>query len=144
MKNWLKSGLSQFVYHLWTWKHRPLYTFKLHFVIVNVKFCSSLIEAIFRIVTMIAANETSVDYESVPLADLPTIDFEKLKLADEGEIVRLLGVCKSLGFFYLDFANGSGQKLISWSREVRIFMKKYFNQPLETKLRDMRHSVTHG
>jgi isopenicillin N synthase-like dioxygenase len=79
----------------------------------------------------------------IPVAPLETISYDKLLAGDSIEIERLLSNCKSLGFFYLDLT-GAAQVTLDNSRDVFKFMEEYFDQPLDVKLRDVRHSVTHG
>lgn len=79
----------------------------------------------------------------IPLAELETISYDRLLEADSQEIVRLVKNCKSLGFFYLDLT-GTARCVLDDSNSVFRVMKEYFDQPLNTKLEDVRHSVTHG
>ena len=81
--------------------------------------------------------------ENIPIAPLPVIEYDKLLFGDNTEIVRLVDICKSLGFFYLNLA-GAGQSLIDYSQNAFQVMEEYFDQPPEVKLRDIRQSVTHG
>lgn len=81
--------------------------------------------------------------KNIPIVPLPVVDFDKLLSGSDTEISRLVGICKSLGFFYLDLTD-SGQSVIYNSRNAFHFMEEYFDQPLEVKLRDTRQSVTHG
>jgi isopenicillin N synthase-like dioxygenase len=93
---------------------------------------------------MIARIEPLDIYGDLPIAQLPVIDFSKLLSGDDAEIVSLVDICKSLGFFNLNFNNDAGQPLLDNSRGAFQFMEEYFDQPLEVKLRDIRQSVTHG
>lgn len=79
----------------------------------------------------------------IPIASLPVIDYDKLLSGNDAEVLRLVDICKSLGFFYLNLS-GMGQTLLDDSRKSFQFMKEYFEQPLRDKLRDTRQSVTHG
>lgn len=79
----------------------------------------------------------------IPIATLPTIHYDKLLSNDPVEIENLLSISKSLGFFYLDLT-GEARPVLENSQNAFKFMEKYFDQPLEVKLRDLRHSVTHG
>lgn len=80
---------------------------------------------------------------AIPVADLDTISYDKLLEGDSIETARLLENCKSLGFFYLDLA-GAAQAVLDNSQDVFKLMEEYFDQPLDVKLQDVRHSVTHG
>jgi isopenicillin N synthase-like dioxygenase len=79
----------------------------------------------------------------IPVADLETITYDKLLEADSQEIARLIVNCKSLGFFYLNLT-GTAQCVLDDSNSVFRVMEEYFDQPLNAKLEDARHSVTHG
>jgi isopenicillin N synthase-like dioxygenase len=89
------------------------------------------------------SSSNSAKGPDLQIASLPTIDYEKLVSGDDAEITRLVDICKTLGFFYLNL-NGEGQCMLNDSRRAFQFMKEYFDQPLEAKLRDTRQSVTHG
>jgi hypothetical protein len=43
----------------------------------------------------------------IPVADIPTISFQNLKDADEGESYKLFDACQDHGFFLLDLAGSS-------------------------------------
>ncbi|KAB8276948.1 hypothetical protein BDV30DRAFT_223925 [Aspergillus minisclerotigenes] len=92
---------------------------------------------------MVSSMVSSSDAPNIPVAPLPTISYEKLLAKEPVEIERLLDVCRSLGFFYLNLA-GTAQVVLNNSRDVFKLMEKYFDQALDVKLRDLRHSVTHG
>jgi isopenicillin N synthase-like dioxygenase len=85
----------------------------------------------------------SSDLAHIAIAPLPVIDFDKLWAGNDTEIARLVDICKSLGFFYLNLT-GVSQTVLENSQNTFKFMEKYFDQPLEVKLRDIRQSVTHG
>ncbi|KAE8385472.1 Clavaminate synthase-like protein [Aspergillus alliaceus] len=92
---------------------------------------------------MVSLPASSIVVPDIPIAPLPTISYDKLLTGDPEEIARLLGNCQSLGFFYLDLT-GAAQVVLNNSRDVFKLMEVYFEQPLDVKLRDLRHSVTHG
>jgi isopenicillin N synthase-like dioxygenase len=81
--------------------------------------------------------------ENIPVTPLEVIYYDKLLSGSHTEIVKLVDICKSLGFFYLNLT-GAGQSVLDGSRDTFQFMEGYFDQPLEVKLRDIRQSVTHG
>lgn len=85
----------------------------------------------------------SEDPEKILIAPLKVISFDKLLSGSHTEIDKLVDICKSFGFFYLNL-NGAGQSLLDGSRDVFQFMEGYFDQSLEVKLQDIRQSVTHG
>ncbi|KAF7630299.1 hypothetical protein COH20_005354 [Aspergillus flavus] len=76
--------------------------------------------------------------------NISTIDFAKLDQFDAGEgygdeVNKLLNAVCSPGFFYPDFKNAFGTKLVL--REVKdayAASDRYFDQSLETKMKDFR------
>jgi isopenicillin N synthase-like dioxygenase len=85
----------------------------------------------------------SSSHGNIPIAPLPVINFDDLLSGSHTEIVRLVDICKTLGFFYLNLT-GAAQTALDNSRDAFRFMEEYFDQPLQVKLRDARLSVTHG
>jgi isopenicillin N synthase-like dioxygenase len=93
--------------------------------------------------TITSAHENNS--QNIRLARLPVIELDKLLAGNDSEIANLVDICKSLGFFYLNLnSNSPGRSLLENSRSAFQFMEEYFDQPLETKLQDIRQSVTHG
>ncbi|WPG97474.1 Hypothetical protein R9X50_00025000 [Acrodontium crateriforme] len=82
--------------------------------------------------------------QDIVIAPLPTIKYDKLLAQDSTEITRLVDVCKSLGFFYLDFNLSAAHSLVNNSNDVLGVMNEYFHQPIEVKMKDVRGTVTHG
>lgn len=80
---------------------------------------------------------------NILVAPLETISYDKLLAGESTEVERLLNNCKSLGFFYLDL-RGAAKDVLDNSQDAFKLMEEYFDQPLDVKLRDVRHSVTHG
>lgn len=92
---------------------------------------------------MASQTEILSNNKKIKIAQVPVIDYDKLLSGNQTEISRLVDICQSLGFFYLNL-NGNGQSLLDDSRNAFKFMEKYFDQPLDVKLQDTRQSVTHG
>lgn len=86
----------------------------------------------------------TIPLKEVSIAPLPTIDYDLLLARDRFEIARLVDICRTHGFFYLKFAGSQAERLLSNSDDVVDLMRDYFQQPLETKLKDVRGTVTHG
>ncbi|EAW08894.1 putative 2OG-Fe(II) oxygenase family oxidoreductase [Aspergillus clavatus NRRL 1] len=78
------------------------------------------------------------------IAQLPVLDAAKLLQGDEVEIQNLLRACKTHGFFSLNLGADETSYMIGAWTDVLAFMDRYFDQPTEVKLRDERHSDTHG
>ncbi|THU90839.1 Clavaminate synthase-like protein [Dendrothele bispora CBS 962.96] len=83
--------------------------------------------------------------EQVKIASLDTVDLGRLLTKNPIEIKKLLDVCMTHGFFYLDLQTcKEGLQLIDDEQGVYRFMEEYFAKPLETKMLDDRKSFLHG
>ncbi|KAI0638938.1 2OG-Fe-II oxygenase family oxidoreductase [Trametes polyzona] len=83
--------------------------------------------------------------EEVPVAPLATVDLGRLIARDADEVAKLLEVCKTHGFFYLDLQTCEpGRQIVEAEQGLLRFMENYFAQPAEVKLKDDRKSFTHG
>lgn len=78
------------------------------------------------------------------VAPLPTVDFSQLLSQDPSETNKLLTACRTHGFFYLDLRGNDTKRVLEDWKKVLLVMEKYFDQPLEVKMRDDRQSDTHG
>jgi len=79
------------------------------------------------------------------VAPLETIDFACLEKKQPSEVKKLLDVCQTHGFFYLDLRTGGpGKQLLEDEKGVLKVMDSHFNEPLETKMKDDRNSFQHG
>ncbi|KAH7098738.1 2OG-Fe-II oxygenase family oxidoreductase [Auriculariales sp. MPI-PUGE-AT-0066] len=83
--------------------------------------------------------------ERVPTAVLTTIDFARLERHDSSELHKLLDACQSFGFFYLDFTHSEkAGKIVEEKDRVLAFMKNYFDQSLDDKMKDNLGVKTKG
>ncbi|THU92305.1 2OG-Fe-II oxygenase family oxidoreductase [Dendrothele bispora CBS 962.96] len=83
--------------------------------------------------------------EQVEIASLDTVDFGRLLIRDPAEIKKLLDVCMTHGFFYLDLQTcKEGLQIIDDEQSVYRFMEEYFAKSLEIKMLDDRKSFLHG
>ncbi|KAF2713298.1 Clavaminate synthase-like protein [Pleomassaria siparia CBS 279.74] len=73
---------------------------------------------------------------------LPTLRLDLLRAGDDAESKRLLGACRTQGFFYLDLT--SDAILCRQWKDMLGVMKQYFEQPLEVKMQDAYGSDNHG
>lgn len=74
--------------------------------------------------------------------DLPVISLSDLIHYDQNASLRLCDACVQHGFFYLDLSEVR-TVLHDWDEVLRL-MAAYFDQPLEAKAADDRHSDTFG
>lgn len=73
---------------------------------------------------------------------LPTIHLDLLRADNETESEKLLGACRTQGFFYLDLT--SDPELCKLWDGMLERMKIYFEQSLEVKMQDSRASDNYG
>ncbi|RGP61348.1 2og-fe oxygenase family [Fusarium longipes] len=83
-------------------------------------------------------------YENVQTADLYTVKFDNLFDRDEQEVKTLLKACERDGFSYLDLQSSSSGKLWKDLGHAGEIAKRWFSQPLETKLETPTISLAHG
>ncbi|KAF9482691.1 2OG-Fe-II oxygenase family oxidoreductase [Pholiota conissans] len=77
-------------------------------------------------------------------ASLETIDFSRLVDKDPAEQLKLLALSVKDGFFYLDLQGPRIKKILEDKENVMRMMEWYFALPLEEKMKDDRHTHTHG
>lgn len=69
------------------------------------------------------------------IANLNVLNFGALESGDSSEAALLLKSCIDDGFFYLDFGGETG-RVLDDVQGIYSFMKEYFRQPLEVKMKD--------
>ena len=77
-------------------------------------------------------------------AVLPTILFDRLVDRDPQELAKLLAAGEKEGFFYLDLSKAESQGLYEDYENILAFMRTWFDQPLEEKLKYAYGSDTQG
>ncbi|KAJ7775464.1 2OG-Fe-II oxygenase family oxidoreductase [Mycena metata] len=83
--------------------------------------------------------------ERVPKASFSTIDFALLEARDAVELENLLRACQTHGFFYLNFDNSESTKaIVDEKTGVQNFMKEYFAQAMDVKMKDHLGIKTKG
>ncbi|EIW65088.1 2OG-Fe-II oxygenase family oxidoreductase [Trametes versicolor FP-101664 SS1] len=83
--------------------------------------------------------------KEVTVAPLATVDLGRLLAKDAAEVAKLLDVCKTHGFFYLDLQTCEpGRQILEAEQGVLRFMERFFGQPLDVKMLEDRKSHTHG
>ena len=86
-----------------------------------------------------------LDSHNVPdVAHLNTVNFSAIASNDPSETSLLLKSCIEHGFFYLDFRDHATCQIREDVRGIYAFMKDYFRQPIEIKMRDSRGTATYG
>lgn len=76
-----------------------------------------------------------VQYQGKPaeVAELQTIDFSRLISQEPAELERLLHLCKTEGFFYLDLQGLDSSRMLEDLQSLLAVMKRFFDSPLEQK-----------
>ena len=70
------------------------------------------------------------------LANLATLDYEKLHQGDPAEVNALLKACSESGFFYLDLSSIDLEKYRTTVSALFDASKQFFCKPLEEKMKD--------
>lgn len=78
------------------------------------------------------------------VVDLNTLSFSAIASGDPSEIDLLLKSCIEHGFFYLDFHGDETGQIHNDVGGIYAFMKDYFRQPLDLKMRDFRAGGPYG
>jgi isopenicillin N synthase-like dioxygenase len=90
---------------------------------------------------MSATADPSVSSEE---ADLHVLNFCSLQSGDESELAKLLSACEQHGFFYLDLRDWESGEILHSLEETWNIMKRWFDQPLQEKLKTETISDAHG
>jgi hypothetical protein len=80
----------------------------------------------------------------IDVAPLETIDYARLEASEPAEIAKLLKACHMPGFFYLDVQGAATREVLVDLQSVLGITEKYFEQPLEVKMKEYRESVERG
>ena len=70
------------------------------------------------------------------LANLVTLDYQKLHKGDTTEINALLKACSESGFFYLDLSSSNLEKYRATVSALFDASKQFFRKSLEEKMKD--------
>lgn len=82
------------------------------------------------------ARTTTIDSHQVDVASLETIDFGRLATKEPAEVEKLFNASQMPGFFYLDLQSEHTKQIIADLPDVYALAEKYFDQPLEVKMKD--------
>lgn len=90
--------------------------------------------------------QTSLMYEGKPVKvlDLETINFSHLLSQEPAELERLLKLCETEGFFYLDLQDLEGRMILDELQDLLAVMRRFFNSPREAKNEIGLPSQEHG
>lgn len=71
--------------------------------------------------------------EPINVAELETIDFSRLISQEPPELRRLLSVCQTDGFFYLDLHGLESRRILDDLQSLLTVMKRFFDSSLDQK-----------
>lgn len=76
--------------------------------------------------------------------EVPTLSFEKVFDGDDDELAKLLDVCTTRGFMYLDLLEWRQGETVKMLRELHTILEEWFKQPIEEKSKATALSDAHG
>jgi len=71
--------------------------------------------------------------KQVPVYPMQTVDFSALLSQEPAEIEKLVKVCQTEGFFYIDLKGIDGRRILEDEKETLALMNRFFDSPLEVK-----------
>lgn len=71
--------------------------------------------------------------KDVAVANLKTVDFEKLLSNEPDEVQKLVHCCEVEGFFYLDLRGIDGRRTIDDQQRLLALMARFFHSSFEKK-----------
>jgi isopenicillin N synthase-like dioxygenase len=69
------------------------------------------------------------------LANLETVDYQKLLSLDAAEQLKVLSACENHGIFYLHLPQGENRDLWTQAEKMFAVTKEIFDQPLQEKMK---------
>jgi hypothetical protein len=82
--------------------------------------------------------------QSLNVANLEVIKFEKIAAKDPVETLKLLKAAESSGFFFFSFNDPLEGKISDHLRTSYLSSHHYFAKPLDEKMKDFRADVDRG
>ncbi|CAG7972405.1 unnamed protein product [Penicillium salamii] len=82
--------------------------------------------------------------QSLDVADLEVINFEKIAAKDPVEMAKLLKAAESTGFFFFSFNNELSETMSNYLQTCYQNSEGYFTKPLDEKMKDFREDVDRG
>lgn len=80
-----------------------------------------------------ATRTVQFEGKDAPVANLETVDFEKLLSNEPDEVNKLLRCCQVEGFFYLDLRGIDGRRTIDDQQRLLGLMARFFHSSFEEK-----------
>lgn len=78
----------------------------------------------------------------IPVAQPSIISLAKLRIKDPAELALLDKAASNTGFFYLDLrGDAEGERMLAHLPDVYAVVEKYFSQPEEAKVKDVRFDI---
>lgn len=89
-------------------------------------------------------NTVVVGDQSLNVAHLDVLNFEKLVANDPVETARLLKAGESEGFFYVNFDKELSEKVSGYLKTCYRNSHEYFSKSSDEKMKDFREGVDNG
>jgi isopenicillin N synthase-like dioxygenase len=88
----------------------------------------------------------SIHYQGKPIqiAQLQTINFSRLLSQEPAELDKLLHLCKTEGFFYLNLQDIDGRRMLDDKARLLKVMERFFNSSHDEKNEIGLPSQEHG
>lgn len=80
----------------------------------------------------------------IQIAQLHSINFSRLLSQEPAELDKLLHLCKTEGFFYLDLQDIDGRRILDDKVKLLKVMERFFNSPHDDKNEIGLPSQEHG
>lgn len=80
----------------------------------------------------------------VNIAHLKRLNYARLASRDPAEVEKLLHVCQSPGFFYLDLQDVQTEQWLAKLQNVYTLSERFFDQPYEIKMKSYRENDDSG
>ncbi|KAG9233308.1 hypothetical protein BJ875DRAFT_403260 [Amylocarpus encephaloides] len=71
--------------------------------------------------------------KTVPVYPMETVSFDQLLSQEPSEVEKVLRVCETAGFFYLDLQGIDGRRMLDDQKKTLDLMHRFFESPLEEK-----------
>ncbi|MCJ1396722.1 hypothetical protein MMC18_009614 [Xylographa bjoerkii] len=92
------------------------------------------------------AAQKPFEYQGKPVRvlELETINFSRLLSQEPAEVNKLLLLCQTDGFFYLDLQNLDGRRMLDDLQKLLAVIRRFFNSPHDAKNEIGLPSQEHG
>lgn len=93
---------------------------------------------------VVAKPPSTYEGKPIKILSLETIHFSRLLSQEPDELARLLKLCETEGFFYLDLQDIDGRIILDGLQDLLAVMRRFFNSSHEAKNEIGLPSQEHG